>query len=157
MCENKNIVLNELGEVEMKIEHSREWFNSHRKIFKYKLLEPCANCGKESKCLHHIVPLIKGGTNNESNIVQLCVECHGIIHDKDLVKMHKAAIEGKKRAKANNPNFKEGRPRKFNPTKVDEALNYVEAGNSYKKASEVFGISKTTLIRRMQERKSKLA
>ena len=50
--------------------------------------------------------------------------------------------------------FKEGRPRKFNPAKVDEALNYIESGNSYKKASEVFGISKTTLIRRMQERKA---
>ena len=50
--------------------------------------------------------------------------------------------------------FKEGRPRKFSPAKVDEALNYIESGNSFKKASEVFGISKTTLIRRMQERKA---
>ncbi len=51
--------------------------------------------------------------------------------------------------------FKEGRPRKFSPQKVDEALNYIEAGNSYKHAAEIFGISKTTLIRRMQERKDK--
>lgn len=50
--------------------------------------------------------------------------------------------------------LKEGRPRKYNQDKVDEALNYIEAGNSYKKASVVFGISKTTLIRRMQERKA---
>lgn len=53
--------------------------------------------------------------------------------------------------------YREGRPRKFNPRKVEEALNYIEAGNSYKRASEMFGISKTTLIRRMQERKDKAA
>lgn len=51
--------------------------------------------------------------------------------------------------------YREGRPRKFKPKKVEEALNYIEAGNSYKSASETFGISKTTLIRRMQERKAK--
>lgn len=53
--------------------------------------------------------------------------------------------------------YREGRPRKFEPEKVEEALNYIEAGNSYKRASKMFGISKTTLIRRMQERKAKAA
>lgn len=62
---------------------------------------------------------------------------------------------GKEIAKRTNPNYQDGRPRKFNPKKVEEALNYVEQGNSFKMASEVFGISKATLIRRMQERKAK--
>lgn len=53
--------------------------------------------------------------------------------------------------------FKEGRPRKFKPEKVEEALNYIEAGNSYKFTAEIFGISKATLIRRMRERKDKKA
>lgn len=52
--------------------------------------------------------------------------------------------------------FKEGRPRKFKPEKVEEALNYIEAGNSYKFTAEIFGISKATLIRRMRERKDKM-
>ncbi|MDB8545797.1 recombinase family protein [Turicibacter sanguinis] len=51
--------------------------------------------------------------------------------------------------------LKEGRPRKFNPEKLNEALDYVESGHSFKKAAEIFGISKATLVRRMQERKAK--
>ena len=50
--------------------------------------------------------------------------------------------------------FKEGRPRKFNPDKVNEALDYIEKGHSFKKAAEIYGISKATLVRRMQERKA---
>lgn len=71
--------------------------------------------------------------------------------ERDMI--YERTQEGKALARQRG-DFKEGRPRKFNPAKVDEALNYIEAGNSYKKASEVFGISKTTLIRRMQERKA---
>lgn len=72
--------------------------------------------------------------------------------ERDMI--YERTQEGKAIARQRE-DFKEGRPRKFNPKKVEEALNYIEAGNSYKKASEIFGISKTTLIRRMQERKSK--
>lgn len=72
--------------------------------------------------------------------------------ERDMI--YERTQEGKALARQ-RADFKEGRPRKFNPTKVDEALNYIESGNSYKRASEVFGISKTTLIRRMQERKDK--
>lgn len=72
--------------------------------------------------------------------------------ERDMI--YERTQEGKALARQRG-DFKEGRPRKFNPAKVEEALNYVEAGNSYKRASEMFGISKTTLIRRMQERKDK--
>lgn len=54
--------------------------------------------------------------------------------------------------------LREGRPIKWaldNAT-IKEALDSIEAGKySYKKASEVYHVSKTTLIRRMQERKAK--
>ena len=72
--------------------------------------------------------------------------------ERDMI--YERTQEGKALARQRG-DFKEGRPRKYNPAKVDEALNYIEAGNSYKKSAEVFGISKTTLIRRMQERKAK--
>ena len=72
--------------------------------------------------------------------------------ERDMI--YERTQEGKALARQRG-DFKEGRPRKFNPAKVEEALNYIEAGNSYKRASEMFGISKTTLIRRMQERKDK--
>ena len=135
----------------MEKEEARKWFIKNRKSFEDKLSKPCANCMGESEHLHHIVPLIKGGTNNRSNIIQLCAKCHGEIHDVDFDKMK----EGKKRAKATNPNYKEGRPRKFDPKKVEEALDFIELGHSFNEAAKVYGISKTTLIRRRDERVSK--
>lgn len=72
--------------------------------------------------------------------------------ERDMI--YERTQEGKALARQRG-DFREGRPRKFNPAKIDEALNYIEAGNSYKRASDMFGISKTTLIRRMQERKDK--
>lgn len=74
--------------------------------------------------------------------------------ERDMI--YERTQEGKALARQRE-DYREGRPRKFNPLKVEEALNYIEAGNSYKRASEMFGISKTTLIRRMQERKDKVA
>lgn len=74
--------------------------------------------------------------------------------ERDMI--YERTQEGKALARQRE-DYREGRPRKFNPRKVEEALNYIEAGNSYKRASEMFGISKTTLIRRMQERKDKVA
>ena len=74
--------------------------------------------------------------------------------ERDMI--YERTQEGKVLARQRE-DYREGRPRKFNPRKVEEALNYIEAGNSYKRASEMFGISKTTLIRRMQERKDKVA
>ena len=72
--------------------------------------------------------------------------------ERDMI--YERTQEGKAIARQRG-DYREGRPRKFNPAKVEEALNYVEAGNSYKKTAEIFGISKTTLIRRMQERQAK--
>lgn len=40
----------------------------------------CVNCGKEATMLHHIVPKALGG-NNKDNLVWLCDECHGKIHE----------------------------------------------------------------------------
>ena len=43
----------------------------------------CANCGKETDKLqkHHIVPLVLGGNDVETNIIYLCDKCHGLIHN----------------------------------------------------------------------------
>ena len=40
----------------------------------------CVNCGKPGTHQHHIVPKSLGGTN-ETNLVWLCDECHGKIHE----------------------------------------------------------------------------
>lgn len=42
----------------------------------------CVNCGARDVELHahHIVPLSRGGTNNVSNIITLCRDCHQRLH-----------------------------------------------------------------------------
>ena len=64
----------------------------------------CYNCGRTNKELtieyHHVVPLIHGGTNNITNIVPLCEDCH--------IKAH-----GSKRSSKNH-GTRIGRP-KFKP------------------------------------------
>jgi len=44
-------------------------------------LEFCALCGAtENLNHHHVVPKVKGGTDEEENILTLCPEHHGMIH-----------------------------------------------------------------------------
>jgi len=41
----------------------------------------CSNCnGTKELHVHHIVPLTRGGTNNETNLATLCEKCHIMIH-----------------------------------------------------------------------------
>lgn len=53
--------------------------------------------------------------------------------------------EGKAIAKQ-NPNFKEGRPKKYRKKQIEHALHLLKS-NSYKQVEEITGISKSTLIR----------
>lgn len=46
-----------------------------------------------------------------------------------------------------NPNFKDGRPKKYSQPQIDLALSLLEQGNTYKQVESMTGISKSTLIR----------
>lgn len=46
-----------------------------------------------------------------------------------------------------NPNFKEGRPKKYTQVQIDHAVSLLDQGHSYKKVAAITGISKSTLIR----------
>ena len=59
---------------------------------------------------------------------------------------------GKAIARANGKKV-DGRPKKFNSDKLDHALELLENGTSYTKVANTMGISKSTLIRAMRERK----
>lgn len=61
--------------------------------------------------------------------------------------------EGKAIAKQ-NPNYKEGRPKKYTPKQIDHALKLKET-MSYKQVEEMTGIPKRTLIRAKNERELK--
>ena len=62
--------------------------------------------------------------------------------------------EGKAIAKANNPNYREGRKRKFTPKQLEHAMEMLES-NSYKEVASLTGISKSTLIREHKRRAQK--
>lgn len=58
----------------------------------------------------------------------------------------------KERAKKEGRVFREGRPKKYNPKKIDHALDLLET-HSYREVEELTGISKSTLIRARRNHK----
>ena len=59
--------------------------------------------------------------------------------------------EGKALAKASNPNFKEGRPKKWDAEQLDHAIELLQTF-SYSQVTKLTGISKSTLIREKRKR-----
>ena len=49
-----------------------------------------------------------------------------------------------------DPNFKDGRPKKFTPEQIQLALSLLEQGKTYRQIPTMTGISKSTLIRAKQ-------
>lgn len=56
-------------------------------------------------CLHHVIPLSMGGTNNISNIVVLCDECHSKIHGMNWIKQGELIKKGIAKARLTNPQW----------------------------------------------------
>jgi hypothetical protein len=55
----------------------------------------CCNCKSEATQVHHIVPLVLGGTDTLGNTVSLCDGCHAKVHGKkacDHVALTKAGL-----------------------------------------------------------------
>ena len=46
-----------------------------------------------------------------------------------------------------DPNFKDGRPKKYTPQQISLALELLEQGKTYRQITELTGISKSTLVR----------
>ena len=46
-----------------------------------------------------------------------------------------------------DPNFKDGRPKKYTPQQIRLALDLLEQGKTYRQITSMTGISKSTLIR----------
>ncbi|MCH4019921.1 MAG: recombinase family protein [Erysipelotrichaceae bacterium] len=59
--------------------------------------------------------------------------------------------EGKAMAKSSNPDYKEGRPRKWDTDQLDNAMNLLQ-NHSYAQVTKLTGISKSTLIREKKRR-----
>lgn len=67
-------------------------------IGKLKTAPYCYIChSTENLQLHHIIPLSHGGENIENNILTLCGECHGKVHNNEGLKLKREQIAEKKK------------------------------------------------------------
>ena len=46
-----------------------------------------------------------------------------------------------------NPDFRDGRPKKYTPTQISHALDLLNSGKTYREVENMTGISKSTLVR----------
>jgi 5-methylcytosine-specific restriction protein A len=47
---------------------------------KMENISDCEDCGAPKQCVHHIIPLSEGGTNDRHNLKALCTSCHRQYH-----------------------------------------------------------------------------
>lgn len=47
-------------------------------------MSKCSNCKNKGEHWHHIVPKSRGGSDNPSNLVFLCLDCHSKAHNVSL-------------------------------------------------------------------------
>lgn len=78
----------------------RQEFNAHIRDEYIKQHPYCEYCGKPVKAdhVHHIIPLIAGGDNRSSNLISLCVECHGKVHKKNFIDPKSKEFKEKQKA-----------------------------------------------------------
>ncbi|WP_094551422.1 HNH endonuclease [Petroclostridium xylanilyticum] len=71
--------------------YGRSWKRIRdRYIAAHPLCEECKRKGKITPAeeVHHILPLSKGGTHAESNLMSLCTPCHSAITARDGDRWH---------------------------------------------------------------------
>ena len=65
-------------------------------------------------------------------------------YERDMIVEH---TQTGKAVARQDPNFKDGRPKKYTPQQIRLALDLLEQGKTYRQITEMTGISKSTLIR----------
>lgn len=137
--------------------NSREEFEQNRTYYLKVLLKECANCGETNDLdIHHIVPLAKGGTNRISNLVMLCLECHGKIHGVNRVKHKELQRLGIEKAKKRG--VYKGKSKKYTETNesMKQALELFKDrknnGYTVKKICNETGVSRTVLYEIAKEK-----
>jgi hypothetical protein len=95
---------------------------------------------------HHLVPREDGGTDDETNLVTLCCECHGKAHGirrrnglRRLTRMS--------RERATSEGVKFGRPSALSKEQGEEARRRVTAGEPQSFVAKSLGVSQATISR----------
>ena len=109
----------------------------------------CAACGDDDPShlhQHHLVPRSRGGGDEETNTITLCVECHGKVHGRELHNGHNALVRlGQARARERGVRF--GRKLKLTRHQALEALARRDAGERLRDIALTFNVSHSTISR----------
>mgnify|MGYP003293196930 CR=1 FL=1 len=108
----------------------------------------CQYCGKKADHVHHIIPISKGGDNRESNLISLCVKCHGLIHNVNFMnpeELKKRQKEGIEKAKKEGK-FKGGQIKQLNKNLyLQLKQKYLCREINKTQFAELLGVSRPTL------------
>lgn len=98
------------------------------------LMNRCFECGVETTGLHHVVPVVAGGTKQ----IPLCEEHHNLVHGSQTIQSE-LIKKGIAKAKASGKVF--GAKRKVTEEVAKQILKLREEGNSYREVAESLGLS----------------
>ena len=132
----------------------RKEFEHLKKYYKPLLPNECQNCLEtEDLVIHHIVPLIVGGTNHLTNLCVLCTECHSLIHrntDENKIsikELTQTGIENKKKEKVIPKKEKDSE-------ELAEAIElYLDGILTVKEITKLTGISRSALYEYLKKHK----
>jgi hypothetical protein len=110
----------------------------------------CVNCGLEAKCVHHIVPLSLGGFDVLGNLASLCLQCHGVIHDRDFVKQRNCLLRSIQKRKDRGEPLG-GRPRSYTLDQADACCVMQHDGYSVREIAEHLKLSRSVVGRILAE------
>jgi hypothetical protein len=110
----------------------------------------CVACGRDHDLNHHhLVPRAAGGSDDESNLITLCRECHGKVHDVAYGLDHAELIRsGMAKARANGTKSGQpiGRPRIPEKVRQDIRDAYAQGGVGMRTLAKRFGVSLGTVL-----------
>lgn len=95
------------------------------------------------------VHILNMGLVEDTNIGHLILTIMLAFAEYERSMIVERCASGKSIAKQ-NPNYKEGRPKKYTKIQIDHAISLLKQGKSYKEVSAITGISKSTLMRAMR-------
>ena len=86
--EHKSLAAKEYNKYRRSPDHARKYGREWKRVRdRYVRKHPlCERCLKEGRMtpveeVHHILPVNRGGTNDESNLMSVCKSCHNKIHN----------------------------------------------------------------------------
>jgi len=95
----------------------------------------CRNCGIEGEALHkhHIVPKSLGGKDDDTNLIDLCIKCHGLAHSSKWDGRNGVVQKGIQKSRDRNSVGNSWLKKEGNEKILDDSLNdlYEEDRDSY--------------------------